>query len=110
VYGNVAEWVIDAYSADFYGRSPTANPVNLATTLYPHVLRGGSFASEEPELGAAYRSRSDPAWKRIDPQIPKSQWWFPEAPFVGIRLVRPLIPPDYEAIHAYYTQAPIVDY
>jgi formylglycine-generating enzyme required for sulfatase activity len=110
VYGNVAEWVIDAYAADFYSRSSAANPVNPATTLYPHVLRGGSFASEEPELGAAHRSRSDPTWKRIDPQIPKSQWWFPEAPFVGIRLVRPLIPPAPDAIHAYYTQAPIVDY
>jgi formylglycine-generating enzyme required for sulfatase activity len=110
VYGNVAEWVIDAYAADFYSRSPAANPINPATRLYPHVLRGGSFASEDSELGAAHRSRSDPAWKRIDPQIPKSQWWFPEAPFVGIRLVRPLIPPDSEAIQAYYTQAPIVDY
>jgi hypothetical protein len=49
-------------------------------------------------------------WKRIDPQIPKSQWWFPEAPFVGMRLVRPLIPPTPEEIYAYYTQAPIVDY
>jgi hypothetical protein len=29
---------------------------------------------------------------------------------VGMRLVRPLIPPAPEEIYAYYTQAPIVDY
>jgi formylglycine-generating enzyme required for sulfatase activity len=110
IYGNVTEWTIDQYAPDFYSKSPSTNPINQATKLYPHVLRGGNFASPLTELGAAIRERSDPAWKRIDPQIPKSQWWFPEAPFVGMRLVRPLIPPSPEEIYAYYTQAPIVDY
>ena len=110
IYGNVAEWVIDQYSPDFYGKSTATNPVNRGTKLYPHVLRGGSFASSGATLRSTFRDRSDPAWKRIDPQIPKSQWWFPEAPFVGMRLVRPLIPPAPEEIYAYYTQAPIVDY
>jgi sulfatase modifying factor 1 len=53
---------------------------------------------------------SDPSWKRIDPQIPKSQWWFPEAPFIGLRIVRPLNPPSPEDIKAYYEQEPIADY
>ncbi len=110
LYGNVSEWVIDYYEADFYARSKAENPVNLARALYPHVLRGGSFASLASELGSPVREKSDPAWKRIDPQIPKSQWWFPEAPFVGMRLVRPLIPPSPEEIEAYYTQVPLVDY
>jgi formylglycine-generating enzyme required for sulfatase activity len=110
IYGNVTEWTIDQYAPDFYSNSPSTNPINRASKLYPHVLRGGNFASPLTALGAAARERSDPAWKRIDPQIPKSQWWFPEAPFVGMRLVRPLIPPSPEEIYAYYTQAPIVDY
>jgi formylglycine-generating enzyme required for sulfatase activity len=110
IYGNVTEWTVDQYAPDFYGNSPAANPVNRGSKLYPHALRGGNFASTEADLGAAFREQSSPAWKRIDPQIPKSQWWFPEAPFVGMRLVRPLIPPIPEEIYAYYTQAPIVDY
>ena len=110
MYGNVTEWVIDAYAPDFYSTSPASNPVNRGTKLYPHSLRGGNFATTEASLGSSFREYSDPSWKRIDPQIPKSQWWFPEAPFVGMRLVRPLIPPSTEEIYAYYTQAPIVDY
>lgn len=110
VFGNVAEWTIDQYEADYYLHSPTSNPINKGTRLYPHVIRGGSFASPEESLGSSFRGQSDPSWKRIDPQIPKSQWWFPEAPFVGMRLVRPLIPPSPGEIYAYYNQAPIVDY
>jgi sulfatase modifying factor 1 len=110
IYGNVTEWTIDQYAPDFYGKSADINPINRATKLYPHALRGGNFASTATSLGSSFREQSSPMWKRIDPQIPKSQWWFPEAPFVGMRLVRPLIPPTPEEIYAYYTQAPIVDY
>ena len=101
---------MDYYEADYYRKSPPSNPVNLGRRLYPHVIRGGSFSSAEENLGSSVREQSNPAWKRIDPQIPKSQWWFPEAPFVGMRLVRPLIPPSPEEIFAYYNQAPLVDY
>lgn len=110
IYGNVQEWTIDLYEADFYKRSGKENPVNPAEKLYPHVVRGGSFKTPADQIGSAVRSVSDPAWKRIDPQIPKSQWWFPEAPFIGLRLVRPLNPPSPEEIKAYYEQAPIADY
>lgn len=110
VYGNVSEWVMDQYEKDYYRRSPAVNPVNAGAQLYPHVLRGGNFASAKEHLSSSFREQSTSDWKRIDPQIPKSQWWFPEAPFVGMRLVRPLIPPSPEEIFAYYNQAPIVDY
>jgi sulfatase modifying factor 1 len=53
---------------------------------------------------------SDPAWKQLDPQIPKSNWWFPEAPFVGMRLVRPVNPPSSAEIKAYYDKPVIQDY
>jgi len=110
IYGNVQEWTMDFYEPDFYGRSGKDNPLNPANKLYPHVVRGGSFKSNADEVGSSFRNASDPYWKRIDPQIPKSQWWFPEAPFIGLRIVRPLIPPSPEEINAYYNQAPIADY
>jgi formylglycine-generating enzyme len=110
IYGNVQEWTLDLYEQDFYARSGKENPVNLAAKLYPHVVRGGSFKTPEKEIGSAFRDLSDPRWKRIDPQIPKSQWWFPEAPFIGMRLVRPLYPPSPEEIHSYFNQEPIADY
>lgn len=110
IYGNVLEWTYDQYDIDFYKRSAEKNPVNPAEKLYPRVVRGGSFASLPTEATSVKRFQSSPDWKRIDPQIPKSQWWFPEAPFLGLRLVRPLDPPAPEEINAYYTKSPITDY
>ncbi|MHA6246366.1 formylglycine-generating enzyme family protein [Pontibacter sp. CAU 1760] len=113
MHGNVAEWTMDQYIPDYYQqlKGKTAeNPLATPTKLYPHVVRGGSFKDEPGALRAANREGSDPKWKRIDPQIPKSNWWFPEAPFVGLRLVRPVTPPSQAAIDAYYNQQPTPDY
>lgn len=113
MHGNVAEWTIDQYIPDFYKKfksKATANPVAKPEKLYPHVIRGGSFEDEAAALRSANREGSDPSWKRIDPQIPKSNWWFPEAPFVGLRLVRPVNPPSQAEIDAYYNQQPTPDY
>lgn len=40
----------------------------------------------------ARRGSEDEAWKEIDPNLPKSPWWYTEEPAlgVGMRLVRPL--------------------
>lgn len=110
IYGNVQEWTIDQYDPAFYSRSPKDNPVNTPVKLYPHAVRGGSFKTPAEQIGSAFRSASDPNWKRIDPQIPKSQWWFPEAPFMGMRVVRPFNPPSDAEIKAYYNQEPMADY
>lgn len=110
IYGNVHEWTSDQYDPAYYSRSPKDNPSNPSIKLYPRVIRGGSYQTPAHELTASKRYFSKPDWKRIDPQIPKSQWWFPEAPFLGLRLVRPLMPPSPEEIKAYYTNAPIADY
>lgn len=110
--GNVAEWTYDQYVAD-YGQwegKEAVDPVVVPTELYPHVVRGGSFESSANQLRSAARDYSDPIWKQLDPQIPKSNWWFPEAPFVGMRLVRPVTPPSLEEILAYYNQEPIEDF
>lgn len=113
ILGNVAEWTYDQYKEDAYKKYSSGvvmNPVEKPTELYPHVVRGGSFQSPAEDLRSAARWASDPVWKQLDPQMPKSNWWFPEAPFVGMRLVRPLNPPTHEEIMAYYDQAPIEDF
>lgn len=113
MHGNVAEWTFDQYLPNFYQQfaGKTAdNPVAVPDKLYPHSIRGGSYADDAASLRAAARSASDPAWKQMDPQIPKSNWWFPEAPFIGIRLVRPVKLPSRAEINAYYNEPPIEDY
>jgi hypothetical protein len=113
MHGNVAEWTFDQYVPDFYEQlkaTTPSDPVAIPKKLYPHTLRGGSFADEPADLRSAARRGSDPEWKRIDPQIPKSNWWFPEAPFIGIRIARPLQTPTDEEIEKYYNQKPIADY
>ena len=76
----------------------------------PHVIRGGSYEDTPQDLRSAARLASDPVWKQLDPQIPKSNWWFPEAPFIGMRLVRPAKAPSQAEIIAYYDQPVIADY
>jgi len=113
MYGNVAEWTYDQYKADFYASvkgDKANNPVAVPDKLYSNVIRGGSYDDQAKELRSAARLASDPVWKQLDPQIPKSNWWFPEAPFIGMRLVRPVTPPSKTEIDAYYNRAPIADY
>lgn len=113
MHGNVAEWTIDQYLPDFYAQFKGAmenNPTAKSESLYPHTLRGGAFNDEPEQLRSASRMGSDPQWKRIDPQMPKSSWWFPEGQFVGFRIVRPLNPPSKEEIENYYNQPAIPDY
>ncbi len=113
MYGNVAEWTYDQYKADFYASvkgEKANNPVLVPEKLYANTVRGGSYEDGPKELRSAARLGSDPVWKQLDPQIPKSNWWFPEAPFIGMRLVRPVKVPTPAEIDAYYNRAPIADY
>ncbi len=114
MYGNVAEWTYDQYLADAYqqrkAKGDVKNPVSVPTKLYPHVIRGGSYEDKAADINSTIRMQSQSSWKQIDPQIPKSNWWFPEAPFVGIRLVRPVKTPTKAEIEAYYNKPPIADY
>ena len=109
MYGNVAEWTYDQYVENAYASSQSNNPVVVPDKLYPHAIRGGAYNDEAKDSRSASRLPSDPSWKQLDPQIPKSNWWFPEAPFVGMRLVRPLTPPSKAEMDAYYDKAPIKD-
>ncbi|MDD7884408.1 SUMF1/EgtB/PvdO family nonheme iron enzyme [Flavivirga sp. 57AJ16] len=107
--GNVSEWVMDQYNPNYYKTSPTKNPWNRPTELYPRVVRGGSWKDTKDKLCCTSREPSKQKWKRRDPQIPKSDWWHTNAPFVGFRVVRPKIQPSKEEIKTYWLDA-IEDY
>lgn len=90
MHGNVMEWCLDFYVADYFQRLDTAsaNPLILPTKKHSRTLKGGCFEDDAANLRSAARRKSDPKWQASDPQIPKSKWWNPESPFAGFRLVR----------------------
>ena len=113
MHGNVMEWTKDQYSPTYYAlfASGTVHePYAPTKTLYPNSVRGGSWDDEPALLRSAARTPSDAAWKVIDPQSPKSDWWMTSASFCGFRIVRPAKTPSIEEIRAYYDIKPIKDY
>jgi formylglycine-generating enzyme required for sulfatase activity len=99
MHGNVAEWVLDQYIADFYkqsGDKAVSNPLAPTKTMYPHPVRGGSWDDDAAALRSAARRASSKEWKDQDPQLPQSVWYFTDAQFVGFRIVRPLREPTDE--------------
>jgi formylglycine-generating enzyme required for sulfatase activity len=67
LFGNTAEWVVAKDNA--------------------LVTRGGSFRDPLDAIGPAARAVQDSSWNERDPQLPKSQWWLSDGPFVGFRVV-----------------------
>lgn len=102
--GNVSEWVLDQYDPSYYETSPKKNPWNTPTELYPRVLRGGSWKDTADKICCTSRTASEPAWKQRDPQIPKSDWWYTDAPFIGFRILRPRMQPSKEDIKKYWLE------
>jgi formylglycine-generating enzyme required for sulfatase activity len=105
MYGNVSEWVLDAYTENGYDAiagKPTSLPkaFQKPTTVFPRVLRGGSYYSE-PELCNSFSrlASKDKFWKEEDPNYPKSPWWYTgdEGLGAGMRLVRPYHNPATKA-------------
>ena len=112
MHGNVMEWTQDQYIAIYYGQKAAgkvSEPYPSTKTLYPNSVRGGSWDDDPATLRSAARTPSAPAWKMLDPQNPKSNWWLTSASFVGFRIVRPAKPPTDEEIKAYYGIKPIKD-
>ncbi len=105
MHGNVAEWCLDQYIPDFYaktaGDKPAVFPIAVPTTLYPRVVRGGSWDDDPDLLRSASRQKSDPIWKTRDPQLPKSIWYHTDASHVGFRIIRPLKRPSEAEIKKY---------
>lgn len=108
MHGNVAEWTLDQYYRDFYSsaESTKRNAWAQPQTLYPRVVKGGSWDDDAAELRCAARLPSKASWKQRDPQIPKSDWWNTDASFVGFRIVRPLKQPSAEEIARYFARQP----
>ncbi len=102
--GNVQEWVLDQYMADAYKKRGklTQDPLVIPATRHPLVVRGGHYSDPAKSLRSAKRTSSDLVWNRRDPQIPKSKWWNADAPFVGFRLVRPLVQPSKQEVEKFF--------
>ncbi len=99
MHGNVAEWVLDQYADRYSDETRPAlvkDPLRVPGTLYPRVVRGGSWDDDPDRLRSAARVASDETWKDQDPQIPQSIWYHTDALGVGFRVVRPLIEPTAE--------------
>ncbi|MEC9475477.1 MAG: formylglycine-generating enzyme family protein [Planctomycetota bacterium] len=95
LYGNVAEWTLDAYQeqayADRSGKVLTAqDAVIWPEKIWPAVVRGGSWQDDPEQCRSAARVASTRKWQKRDPQIPKSLWWCTDAFHVGFRLIRPV--------------------
>lgn len=110
MHGNATEWVLDSYKPGYqHLQNELYNPFYLEEDLYPHVVRGGSFKDNVESLGSSNRGFSTAAWKKQDPQFPKSLWWHTDALHVGFRIVRPLKPPSSTELEKYWIQ-PIEEY
>jgi hypothetical protein len=66
------------------------------------AVRGGSWQDDADKLRAACRRGSSPEWKMQDPQLPKSIWYFTDAQFVGLRIIRRLKIPSTEEMYKYW--------
>ncbi len=104
MHGNVAEWTLDEYQRSFYGsiEEGAVGPWSMPTKLHPRTVRGGAYDDDPPALRCAARLESSMAWKRRDPQLPKSFWWNTDSPFVGFRLVRPAVEPSPDEIAEFF--------
>ncbi len=100
IHGNVAEWCVDKYEAEFYKQFDPSmaivDPVCIPKTEYPRVARGGSWDDDPAALRSAARNHSTEEWKQQDPQIPVSVWYMTDALQVGFRVVRPVTVPSKE--------------
>lgn len=52
------------------------------------AVKGGAYSDPSDLMKCATRREYDPVWQMRDPQLPKSQWWLSDAPFVGLRVAR----------------------
>lgn len=58
--GNLWEWCLDSYGADYYAHSPNKDPVNTAASEFGRVLRGGAFLNAPWSVRPACRLFSKP--------------------------------------------------
>lgn len=100
--GNLSEWTIDQYTADYYQKISIKDPTTTPGSKYPRTMRGGSYLDEASQLSCTNRIPSDAKWNQRDPQIPKSRWWLTDGMFAGFRVVRPVQQPSADEIEKFY--------
>ena len=105
--GNVMEWTLDQYAP--YTAAPAENPLVRSTAPYPHAVRGGSWNDDEARVTCTARVPSDPSWKKLDPQLPKSIWYMTNAQWLGFRLVRPAALPSADEMYRAWNNGVALD-
>jgi formylglycine-generating enzyme required for sulfatase activity len=105
--GNVMEWTLDQYAP--YTAAPAENPRVKSTAPYPHAVRGGSWNDDEARVTCTSRVPSDPSWKKLDPQLPKSIWYMTNAQWLGFRLVRPATLPTADEMYRAWNNGVALD-
>lgn len=106
LWGNVAEWTLDAYTEPEVGSDEILdNPWAVPERRYGRVVKGGSYDSDAEDCTCAAREKASIRWQQRDPQIPKSLWWNTDSPFVGFRLVKPAQQPGPEEVEAFFGKA-----
>ena len=108
MHGNVAELTLDQYLPDAYAKlgDKAVNPWNPPVTRHPTAFRGGHWDADPEMLRSATRGQTSTDLKIQDPQIPKSIWYYTDAPWLGFRIVRPLKTPTAEEMHKAWNQGP----
>ncbi len=107
MHGNVAEITLDQYDEETYkklgGQAKGEDTIAWPNSLYPHVVRGGAWDSDPPNLRSAYRGQTED-WRIEDPNLPKSPWWFCDEPAlaIGFRVIRPLNAPAADQQNKYW--------
>ena len=99
IYGNVSEWCVDQFAADWYAQfagktTEWDKTINWPKVQYPRVLRGGNYDSEAAECRSASRMGSNRLMNNTDPQIPKSPHWLSDGFIIGFRVVSPAKEPS----------------
>ena len=88
--GNVAEFCLDYYDPQVYGKYPkklVSNPRGPRNGM-EHVVRGGAYNYSAKDLRAGRRDFTRTKdWLVTDPQVPKSIWWYSDSKNVGFRVV-----------------------
>jgi len=106
--GNVGELVLDGPDST----SPSGDKVLDAATDWIHATTpdqrkvcGGSWESSGDDCTSTSRMLTvHEEWKDVDPNIPKSPWWFTDDPArgVGFRILRPLKKVSREEMEEYW--------
>ncbi|MCL3779907.1 hypothetical protein EMN47_05830 [Prolixibacteraceae bacterium JC049] len=87
--GNVGEFCSDWYSPDALKKLTNGvnNPKGPVSGKH-HVVKGGSFKSTPAQVRCAERDFADEAaYRKTDPQMPKSIWWYSDCTHIGFRVV-----------------------